>query len=141
MIVSFAVMFLDMDKFKRLNDVFGHEAGNRVLAAVGRELKRAVRTTDLAARYGGDEFVVLLVRTAMPGAERVAEVVRSTIEALGPALGYPAGMVSVSIGIAGFNPRSPSRDDILEAADRALYQSKAKGGNVVVSVEGPPPLL
>src|SRR5205814_1459057 len=53
---SFAVMFLDLDNFKRLNNLFGHEAGNRVLAAVGRELQRAVRGTDLAARYGGDEF-------------------------------------------------------------------------------------
>src|SRR5262249_34515828 len=97
-------------------------------------------STDLAGRYGGDEFVVLLVRTALAGAERVAELMRSTVLALGPALGYPAGMVSVSIGVAGFNPRAPSREDILVAADRALYEAKAKGGNVVMKLEGPPPI-
>lgn len=136
----FAVMFVDLDRFKRLNDVFGHEAGNRVLSAVGRELRRAVRTTDLAARYGGDEFVVVLVRTGASGAKRVGEVVRGAVEALGLALGFPPGLVSASIGIATFNPRSPTREDILEAADRALYRAKARGGNTVEAIEGPPPL-
>ena len=136
----FAVMFLDLDHFKKLNDVFGHESGNRVLAAVGRELRRAVRTTDLAARYGGDEFVVILVRTAGAGAKRVGEVVRAAIEALGTSLGFPPGMVSCSVGISVFNPRAPTRDDILEAADRALSVAKGRGGNSVEVAGSPPPI-
>jgi diguanylate cyclase (GGDEF)-like protein len=136
----FAVMFVDLDRFKRLNDVFGHEAGNRVLAAVGREIRRAIRSSDLSARYGGDEFVVVLVRTGVTGSIRVGEALRSSIEALGTALGFPAGLVSVSVGIATFNPRSPTREDILEAADRALYRAKARGGNAVEAAPGAPPL-
>jgi diguanylate cyclase (GGDEF)-like protein len=137
----FAVMFVDLDRFKRLNDVFGHEAGNRVLAAVGRELRRAVRTTDLSARYGGDEFVLILVRTGVTGSMRVGETLRSAIEGLGTSLGFPAGLVSASIGIATFNPRAPSREDLLEAADRALYRAKARGGNAVEAAPGAPPLV
>jgi diguanylate cyclase (GGDEF)-like protein len=137
----FALMFVDLDKFKRLNDIFGHETGNRVLGAVGRELRRAIRSTDLAARYGGDEFVVVLVRTGAAGAQRVGEVVRGAVEAVGLALGFPARMVTASIGIATFNPRAPTREDILEAADRALYQAKSKGGNAVEVMLGAPPLV
>ncbi len=132
----FGVMFVDLDRFKRLNDVFGHEAGNRVLSSVGREIRRAIRTTDLAVRYGGDEFVVVLVRTGEAGAKQVGEVVRKAIEELGVALGFPPGMVTVSVGVANFNPRAPTRDDILEVADRALYQAKDRGGNLVEATPG-----
>ena len=128
---GFAVLFIDLDRFKEVNDVHGHEAGNDVLRAVAEEIRGAVRASDLAARYGGDEFVVLLTRTDMAGASRVAEAIRAGIEGVGRRLGHPAGFVTASIGLAEFNPGDPDTGDLLVTADRALYFAKSKGRNVV----------
>lgn len=125
----FAVLFLDLDGFKQVNDTFGHRAGSDVLAAVGQVLHKAVRGTDVAGRYGGDEFVVLLVRTDVIGARRVAESIRGRIEAVGRSLGYGEGAISASIGIAEYDPRVGNGGDVLERADRALYRAKGAGGN------------
>ena len=65
---GFAVLFLDLDRFKEVNDQYGHEAGNEILRAVAAEIRKAVRASDVAARYGGDEFVVILTRTDLQGA-------------------------------------------------------------------------
>jgi diguanylate cyclase (GGDEF)-like protein len=126
----FAVVFVDLDRFKRLNDTYGHEAGNRVLEGVGRELQRAIRSTDVAARYGGDEFVLILVRTDEVGGRRVGEVVRRSVESMGVAMGYGEGVVTVSVGVAGYDP-GRVEVDVVEEADRALYRAKAAGGNRV----------
>ena len=128
---GFAVLFIDLDRFKEVNDVHGHEAGNDVLRAVAEEIRGAVRASDLAARYGGDEFVVLLTRTDMAGAGRVAEAIRAGIEGVGRRLGHPAGFVTASIGLAEFDPGDPDTGDLLVTADRALYFAKSKGRNVV----------
>jgi len=125
----FAVLFLDLDGFKQVNDTFGHRAGSDVLAAVGQVLHKAVRGTDVAGRYGGDEFVVLLVRTDVLGARRVAESIRGRIEAVGRSLGYGDGTISASVGIAEYDPRVGNGGDVLERADKALYRAKALGGN------------
>ena len=128
---GFALLFLDLDLFKQVNDQYGHEAGNEVLKAVAEEIRNAVRVSDIAARYGGDEFVVILTRTDLQGGARVAEALRAGIEGIGRRLGYPAGMVTVSIGLAEFDPHLPETADLLVAADRALYRAKAAGRNVV----------
>jgi len=128
---GFAVLFLDLDKFKDVNDQFGHEAGNEVLRAVAGEIRNAVRASDVAARYGGDEFVVILTRTDLQGGARVAEALRAGIEGIGRRLGYPPGLVTVSIGLAEFDPRQPTDGDLLVSADRALYRAKAAGRNAV----------
>ncbi len=128
---GFAVLFLDLDRFKDVNDQYGHEAGNEVLRAVAGEIRNAVRASDVAARYGGDEFVVILTRTDLQGGARVAEALRAGIEGVGRRLGYPAGLVTVSIGLAEFDPRHPPEGDLLVSADRALYRAKAAGRNVV----------
>ena len=127
---GFAVLFLDLDRFKQVNDQFGHEAGNDILVAVSEEIKNAVRASDVAARYGGDEFVVILTRTDLDGAARVAEALRAGIEGIGRRLGYPAGMITVSVGIAEFDLNEPE-GDLLVSADRALYRAKAAGRNAV----------
>lgn len=129
---SFAVLFVDLDRMKQLNDLHGHERGNDALRMVASELRGAIRATDLAARYGGDEFVVLLTRTDRGGAMRVADLVRQRVEAGGLTQGFPAGMVSVSIGLAEYDPASPPEGDLLEEADRALYLAKSGGRNTVV---------
>jgi diguanylate cyclase (GGDEF)-like protein len=128
---SFAVLFLDLDRFKQVNDSYGHEAGNEILRGVAAEIRSAVRASDVAARYGGDEFVVILTRTDLIGATRVAEALRAGIEGVGRRLGYPAGVVTVSVGLAEFDPKQPSDGDLLVTADRALYRAKAAGRNVV----------
>jgi diguanylate cyclase (GGDEF)-like protein len=128
---GFALLFLDLDHFKQVNDQFGHEAGNEVLRAVADEIRNAVRVSDIAARYGGDEFVVILTRTDLQGGARVGEAIRAAIEGIGQRLGYPAGMITVSVGLAEFDPRSPDTGELLIEADRALYRAKAAGRNVV----------
>jgi diguanylate cyclase (GGDEF)-like protein len=127
----FAVLFLDLDGFKQVNDTYGHEAGNDILRAVAAEIKHAVRASDVAARYGGDEFVVILTRTDLAGATRVAEALRAGIEGVGRRLGYPTGTVTVSVGLAEFDPQRPGNGDLLISADRALYRAKAAGRNLV----------
>jgi diguanylate cyclase (GGDEF)-like protein len=127
---GFAVLFLDLDRFKQVNDQFGHEAGNDILKAVAEEIRHAVRASDVAARYGGDEFVVILTRTDLDGAARVAEALRAGIEGIGRRLGYPAGLITVSIGVAEFDLNEPE-GDLLVSADRALYRAKAAGRNAV----------
>ena len=128
---GFAVLFIDLDYFKQVNDQFGHEAGNEVLRAVALEIRHAIRASDLAARYGGDEFVVILTRTDLSGANRVGEAIRAGIEGIGRRLGYPVGLVTASIGVAEYDVRRPHEGDLLVQADRALYQAKSAGRNVV----------
>jgi diguanylate cyclase (GGDEF)-like protein len=127
---GFAILFMDLDRFKDVNDQFGHEAGNDILKAVAEEIRNAVRASDVAARYGGDEFVVILTRTDLQGGMRVAEALRAGIEGIGRRLGYPAGLITVSIGLADFDAHQPE-GDLLVAADRALYRAKAAGRNAV----------
>jgi diguanylate cyclase (GGDEF)-like protein len=128
---GFAVLFMDLDRFKDVNDSYGHEVGNEILKAVADEIRHAVRASDVAARYGGDEFVVILTRTDLQGGMRVAEALRSGIEGIGQRVGYPAGMITVSIGLADFHGSQPDGGDLLVAADRALYRAKAAGRNAV----------
>lgn len=128
---SFAVLFIDLDRLKELNDRYGHERGNGVLKAVADELRRTIRNTDLAARYGGDEFVVLLTRTDRAGALRVADAVRERVEQAADRLGFHNGQITVSIGVAEYDPAAPGEGPLLERADRALYLAKAAGRNTI----------
>lgn len=128
----FAVLFLDLDNFKQVNDRFGHEAGNAVLRETARACNAHIRSTDVAGRYGGDEFVIVLVGTGEEGGLGVAEKVRVAVEEVGAGMGYPAGLVTASIGVAEY--RADKKDeDVLVAADRALYRAKAAGRNQVAT--------
>ena len=116
---SFAVLLLDLDELKLVNDRFGHLAGNRALKRLSEVMKEQCRSTDLAARYGGDEFAVLLV----DGDPGMARQIACRIEhALGARREEPR--LSVSIGISIFPDDGRSVQDLLEAADRELYQRK-----------------
>lgn len=127
----FAILFADLDQFKLVNDRYGHEAGNDVLQTVARVLESAVRSSDVAIRYGGDEFVVFLMATDDVGARHVGEVVRHRVEKAGLEKGYPVGFVTISVGVATFDPHAGVGENVLEVADRALYRAKAAGGNRV----------
>jgi diguanylate cyclase (GGDEF)-like protein len=130
----FAVLFLDLDNFKQVNDRFGHEAGNAVLKETAKQCGEHIRLTDLAGRYGGDEFVVVLVGTGEEGARVVGEKVRAAVEQVGKGMGYPEGLVTASIGVAEYRPDKKD-EDVLVAADRALYRAKAAGRNQVATGE------
>jgi diguanylate cyclase (GGDEF)-like protein len=135
---TLAMLFLDLDDFKEANDTHGHQAGNEVLRGVAGAIRESIRSTDVAARFGGDEFVVLLVNADPDGVERVAEDVRRRIEDL--ALSVPdAGFgVTVSIGIAyhsGARQTVLTSDDLLAEADAAVYIAKAQGGNRVHPIQ------
>ena len=128
----FAVLFIDLDNFKQVNDRFGHEAGNAVLKETARQCGAQIRLTDLAGRYGGDEFVIVLVGTGEEGAQVVGEKVRLAVQETGRQMGYPEGFVTASIGVAEYRPDKKD-EDVLVAADRALYRAKAAGRNQVAT--------
>jgi diguanylate cyclase (GGDEF)-like protein len=132
----FSVLFVDLDRFKAINDGYGHPAGDEVLRGVAAEIAGAVRASDLASRYAGDEFLVILPRTDAMGAVRVAEAQRSGVERTGQRLGFAQGLVTVSIGIAVWDPGKPeSWRDLLERADQAMFAAKARGRNQIFLIE------
>ncbi|MCL7963803.1 MAG: diguanylate cyclase [marine benthic group bacterium] len=131
---SIALLFVDIDKFKPINDTYGHGTGNALLVGVSRILQEAVRSTDIVCRYGGDEFVLILVNPDRRGAGRVAEEIRAKTEAFTvPVEGENVG-VTLSIGVAyhsGITRSNLTREELMAEADAALYVAKAQGGNTV----------
>jgi diguanylate cyclase (GGDEF)-like protein len=130
---AFGILFADLDRFKGINDGHGHEAGNRVIKLVADVIRSAVRRSDIAARYGGDEFVVVTFGTELGGAMRVAEQVRRAVDAAGVQAGFAPGTITVSIGVSSYQPgpAEVTAAGLLELADQALYKAKAAGGNRV----------
>jgi diguanylate cyclase (GGDEF)-like protein len=129
------VLFLDLDDFKIVNDTLGHAAGDELLASVGERIQATLRTGDLAARIGGDEFAVLLWDTPeMPVARRVAERLIGAFGS-GAAEDGAAANAPVSIGVAAGHPGFGSADELLRNADVAMYSAKARGKNRVAFFE------
>jgi diguanylate cyclase (GGDEF)-like protein len=120
----FAVLFVDLDNFKQINDAYGHLVGDGVLAEIARRLSRCVRDEDYIVRFGGDEFVVLLERIA--DGRDIQPVMQRIHDALEEPIALPAGefRLSVSIGAAEASPEFGSPEEMLAAADRAMYVSK-----------------
>jgi diguanylate cyclase (GGDEF)-like protein len=128
----FGLLMMDLDGLKAINDRFGHFHGDQVLRAVAAVIKNGVRRIDTAARYGGDEFVVLLPETEPTGAYVLAEKIRLGVEELGIAgPGYDIH-TSMSIGAVAYPDDGLTADDLLISADRAMYVSKRQGKNRVV---------
>jgi len=128
----FSVLFMDVDFFKRVNDAYGHLVGSRVLVEVGAVLRTCVRETDTVVRYGGDEFVVLLVETNAEDALLVAERMRKMTE--GKTFGQDFGLgirLTISIGIAAFPEHASTKQHLLIMADQAMYRGKDTTRNVV----------
>jgi diguanylate cyclase (GGDEF)-like protein len=129
-----SILIIDIDDFKKLNDTYGHAAGDEFLKQLASILKESVRDTDLLARYGGEEFVVVAVGTAVEGATLLAEKLRTRVAETSFIVDEtkrPRG-VTVSIGVAEFGH---SRTELFAAADAALYRAKAAGKNCVMVAE------
>jgi two-component system cell cycle response regulator len=130
---SVAVVFLDIDHFKSINDTHGHDAGDEVLKAFARRVRQSVRGIDLVARYGGEEFVIVMPDTDSGVALRVAERLREAIAGEPFAIGNGVRIrVTVSVGLASANSPDDTPQSVLQRCDAALYRAKDGGRNRVV---------
>jgi diguanylate cyclase (GGDEF)-like protein len=130
-----AMLLVDLDHFKLINDTYGHLAGDDVLLAVASLLKRGVRSVDTVARYGGEEFVIVLPETGRQGAIAFAERIRDRLATHRFTVGARQDVhVTASIGVATYPSAGlESVEDLFRAADAALYRAKGNGRNLVCS--------
>jgi diguanylate cyclase (GGDEF)-like protein len=130
---NLALAFLDIDNFKKINDTLGHHIGDEVLKRIATILKRSVRDTDLVARWGGEEFIVVLIDSSLVDAQKTVELLRSSIELdmeLKKIVGYN---ITSSFGLTMWHERD-TKDSIITRADNAMYQSKNNGKNQVTTI-------
>lgn len=134
-----ALLMLDLDDFKAVNDRYGHPAGNRVLIGVAEIIRQTVRETDLPARYGGEEFAIVCPETDGQEALNVAERIRAAVEASRFEV-VPGEMVriTISIGVSSYPLDAVDETSLISAADTALYEAKARGKNRVVATAAAP---
>jgi diguanylate cyclase (GGDEF)-like protein len=125
------MLMIDSDNLKEINDRCGHDAGNRMLKTVAKSIAGELRNTDVLARYGGDEFIVLLPETPPARAIDVAERIRRAIETSPTDFGGERLQTSVSIGVACYPEDGRSLDTLQARADRAMYVAKRQGRNQV----------
>ena len=126
-----SMLMIDSDSLKTVNDAYGHEAGNHLLKLTVQCIQSQLRDADFVARYGGDEFVVLLPETPCNGAVEVANRIRHGVESTPLAMQGKKVRTTVSIGVASFPDHGDNLDDILKMSDEAMYMSKADGRNRV----------
>lgn len=134
-----ALMMIDADHFKEVNDTFGHDAGDSVLCELGRTLTYSVRNDDIVCRLGGDEFLIICPDTPLEGASYIAGLVREKVGDLRIKFGENEGCWegSVSIGVAALEPQMKHYEDLIKAADRSVYAAKTAGKNCVRSAVAP----
>ncbi len=136
---SIGVLMLDIDHFKYINDTYGHDAGDALLRAVGAFLQNNIRSADIACRYGGEEFTLVLVGTALYDTWQRAEDIRTGVKALVvPYQCYVLDTITASVGVAVFPDHSITAEGLLKAADQALYQAKYSGRDRVIVATGVP---
>ncbi len=136
---AIGVLMLDIDHFKYINDTYGHDAGDALLRAIGAFLRNNIRSTDIACRYGGEEFTLVLVGTSLYDAWQRAEDIRAGVKTLVVQHQcYILNTITASVGVAVFPDHSLTAEGLLKAADRALYQAKRSGRDrVVVATDVP----
>jgi diguanylate cyclase (GGDEF)-like protein len=125
----FALLMLDIDYFKTLNDTYGHITGDKILAKVAQILLQSIRSIDYAARYGGDEFIIILVETYIDQAVKTAERIRAHVENLTYDIGKSTISITVSIGAVECRPDDNTTTAVFSRADNALYEAKRAGRN------------
>jgi diguanylate cyclase (GGDEF)-like protein len=128
----FGILILDLDRFKKYNDTYGHLAGNDALQRVARVIREAVRVVDFPARYGGEEFAVILPQLDAPALAAIAERIRASVEAMPAPVG--GAKVTISIGAAMYPDDGTAADALFRVADERLYAAKEGGRNRVVRV-------
>ncbi len=126
-----AMLLLDLDLFKSVNDRFGHACGDAVLTAVGGLMTRTLRASDLRCRWGGEEFLIVLPESPLENAKRVAESLRARIAELGVRCGHQIATTTASIGVVIARPGELDAQRLVSLADKALYQAKHAGRNCV----------
>jgi len=131
-----SMLMVDADHFKKVNDNHGHLVGDKVLRFITDTVKRGLRGSDIAGRYGGEEFCVLLPHTEIDGARLVAERIREQCAASAVPIGEEKLRVTVSIGVSRVIPSMQGPEDLIEAADKALYKAKEEGRDRVVVSNG-----
>jgi diguanylate cyclase (GGDEF)-like protein len=128
-----ALLMIDIDHFKQFNDTFGHQAGDTLLREFGTFLRQRTRGQDVACRFGGEEFVIILTASSLDGASQRAELLREELKQLVVQhVGQVLGALSISIGVSAFPNHGSSAEELLNAADRALYRAKSEGRDKVV---------
>jgi diguanylate cyclase (GGDEF)-like protein len=134
-----SLVLVDIDNFKRVNDIYGHPVGDQVLRAIGSKLESTTRKSGAVARYGGDEFALIVPETDMNGATILAERCRLAIEQMTIQVGNQTIRTTVSFGVSSYSHGLPgmSKAWMLDAADKALYQSKRAGRNKVTAMKLP----
>jgi diguanylate cyclase (GGDEF)-like protein len=137
-----SVVMLDVDHFKRFNDTFGHDAGDIVLKHIGEILRRSIRQGDVACRFGGEEFVLVLPGTGAAEALAVAERIRQSAQKLEVVYrSQSLGRITVSLGVAVYPIAGETPAELIEAADQTLYKAKNAGRDrVELSGTNEPPL-
>ena len=133
------VMMLDLDHFKNFNDVYGHEVGDCILRHFSKTVTESIRETNLIARYGGEEFVVILPDTSAKSCVLVAERIRKAVMAMEVPSNTekPLPQVTVSIGVAAFPEHGETLEEVIQASDKAMYESKRGGRNRVTAAPAP----
>jgi diguanylate cyclase (GGDEF)-like protein/PAS domain S-box-containing protein len=130
-----SLLMIDIDHFKWINDTYGHNAGDQALQSLADLIRSHIRRSDIACRFGGDEFVIVMPETALRSAYERAEDFRQRVQSLQlPGIGI-LGNLTVSIGIATYPVHGATKEDLLRAADQAMYHAKAQGCNRVVPVQ------
>jgi len=130
---ALSVLMLDLDHFKRVNDTYGHQQGDRVLQAFAAVMRRTARDEDVLARYGGEEFAAVLPETDLVGASRLAERIRNRVAELRFRHGSSVVQVTVSVGAAQITDDTRSAEELADYADQALYNAKTAGRNRVMA--------
>lgn len=129
-----SLLFCDLDRFKQLNDTYGHQTGDLVLRSTAQIVKNTVRATDVAARYGGEEYAIILTNTDKEGATAIAERIRHNVESNRMVLSDGREVrVTISIGVASFPLDAERKKSLVEEADRAMYAAKRCGRNRIVT--------
>ncbi len=128
---SVGVLMLDIDHFKRLNDTYGHKAGDLILQALGKLLHTLTRSSDVACRYGGEEFVIVMPGATVQFAAQRAEQLRANVETMRVPFADTTLRATLSLGVAAFPQQGNNGDQVLRAADTALYLAKTSGRNRV----------
>ena len=131
-----SVLMIDIDKFKNVNDTYGHDVGDHIIESSSKVLSKITRKDDIVARYGGEEFIVLLTDTGIKKAEDLAERIRVAVEKNGITLeSGEVVYITISIGVTQLNNKNDRNiDETIKRCDNALYESKNKGRNMVSTI-------